>query len=117
MSHDDVQDEWSEAYHDILDTLYNEATPGLDYQALEPGELADREGPPTYLRHYLDAETQEELIEDVLDDYEIPETLYFEAKKSVLLSAGPSTSLENVDRARKDAGLEPVSKMLEGDTE
>jgi len=117
VNFEEIEDEWSDAYHDVLDTLYSEATPGLDYSSLEPGELVDEE-PPTYLQHYLDAETQEDLIEDVLDDYEIPENLYFEAKKSVLLSAGPSTSLENVDKAREEAGLEAVSDMLEeGDTE
>lgn len=107
-----VEEEWSEAYHEILDTLYEEATPGLDYHSLEQGELVD-ESPPVYLQHFLDADQQEELIEDVLDDYEgIPEDLYFEAKKSVLLSAGPSTSLENVDQARFKAGMQPVSEIL-----
>lgn len=112
MDFEEIEDEWSDAYHDVLNTLYSAATPGLDYESLDPGDLVDEE-PPTYLRHYLDADTQEELIEDVLDDYEIPESLYFEAKKSVLLSAGPSTSIENVDRAREEAGLQPVSDILE----
>jgi len=106
-----VEDEWQHVYHDILDVLYEEATPGLDYHSLEPGELVDSE-PPTYLRHYLHADRQEELIEQVLDKTGIPEDLYFEAKKSIMLSAGPSTSLENVDTARTKHGLEPVSEML-----
>jgi hypothetical protein len=109
-----LEDEWSEAYHEILDVLYEEATPGLDYNGLEPGELVD-EQPPTYLRHYLDADRQEELIEGVLDDYSIPEDLYFEAKKAVLLSSGPSASLNRVDSARTKHGLQPVSKMLRGE--
>ena len=113
MKHDleAVEKEWKHVYHEILNVLYEEATPGLDYQSLEPGELVDEE-PPTYLRHYLEADRQEELIENVLDQTGIPEDLYFEAKKSILLSAGPSTSLENVDTARTKNGLEPVSEML-----
>jgi len=110
-----LESEWSEAYDEILSELYQEATPGLDYDSLEPRSERDTEGePPVYLQHYLDGEQQEEIIESVLDDYSIPEERYFDAKKAVLLSKGPSTSLETVDRAREDAGLEPVSELLEG---
>jgi len=112
VNQSELGEEWGQVYHEILDVLYEEATPGLDYKGLEPGELVD-EQPPTYLRHYLDADRQEELIEATLDDYAIPEDLYFDAKKAVLLSSGPSTSLGNVGRARKEAGLEPVSELLE----
>jgi len=112
---DDLGEEWSEAYDEILSELYSEATPGLDYDSLDPVSERDSEDmPPMYLQHYLDGDSQEEIIEDVLDDYSIPEERYFDAKKAVLLSKGPSTSLGNVDRARKDAGLEPVSELLEG---
>lgn len=113
---DDLGQEWSEAYDEILTELYSEATPGLDYDSLDPFSERDTDGePPMYLQHYLDSERQEEVIESVLDDYSIPEELYFDAKKAVLLSKGPSTSLGNVDRAREDAGLEPVSELLEED--
>jgi hypothetical protein len=112
---DDLESEWSEAYDEILSELYQEATPGLDYDSLDPRSERDTEDePPLYLQHYLDADTQEEVIEGVLDDYSIPEERYFDAKKAVLLSKGPSASLGNVDRAREDAGLEPVSELLEG---
>ena len=109
---EDVQEEWEDAYFEILDTLYREATPGLDYSELDPGDAVS-DSPPTYLRHYLDAERQEELVEEVLDDYSIPEDLYFDAKRAVFLSKGPSASLETVDRAREEADLKPVSEMLE----
>ncbi|ELY83598.1 transposase, IS605 OrfB family protein [Natrinema altunense JCM 12890] len=82
------------------------------HSELDPGD-AVTDSPPTYLRHYLDADRQEELIEEVLDDYSIPEDLYFDAKKAVFLSKGPSASLETVDRAREEADLEPVSEMLD----
>jgi hypothetical protein len=112
---DDLGQEWSEAYDEILSELYQEATPGLDYESLEPvSERETEDEPPVYKQHYLDADRQEEVIEDVLDDYSIPEELYFDAKRAVLLSSGPSASLETVDRAREDAGLEPVSQLLEG---
>jgi hypothetical protein len=111
---DNLGEEWSEAYNEILTELYSEATPGLDYDSLESRSERDTDGePPVYLQHYLDGERQEEIIESVLDDYGIPEERYFDAKKAVLLSKSPSTSLENVDRAREDAGLEPVSELLE----
>lgn len=113
---DDLGEEWSGAYDEILSELYQEATPGLEYDSLEPRSERDTDGePPVYLQHYLDSERQEEVIEDVLDGYSIPEERYFDAKKAVLLSKGPSTSLGNVDRAREDAGLEPVSELLEED--
>lgn len=32
---EDVQEEWEDAYFEILDTLYEEATPGLDCQTGE----------------------------------------------------------------------------------
>jgi hypothetical protein len=112
---DDLGQEWSEAYNEILSELYQEATPGLDYDSLDPVIERDTEDePPLYLQHYLDGDSQEGIIEDVLDDYSIPEERYFDAKKAVLLSKGPSASLETVDRAREDAGLEPVSELLEG---
>jgi hypothetical protein len=112
---DDLGQEWSEAYDEILSELYQEATPGLDYDRLDSVSERDTEDePPLYLQHYLDGDSQEDIIEDVLDGYSIPEERYFDAKKAVLLSKGPSTSLETVDRAREDAGLEPVSELLEG---
>lgn len=111
---EDVQEEWEDAYFEILDVLYEEATPGLDYSELDPVSERDTETePPIYKQHYLDSERQEEVIESVLHDYSIPEELYFDAKRAVVLSKGPSASLETVDRAREEADLEPVSEMLE----
>lgn len=111
---DDLGEEWSEAYDEILTELYSEATPGLDYDSLDPVSERDTDDePPMYLQHYLDGDSQEEIIEDVLDDYSIPQNLYFNAKRDVLLGKGPSTSLGTVDRAREDAGLESVSELLE----
>lgn len=100
-----------DAYTEIMAELYDEAVPGTDYRTITDQQVRE-ESPPLYLRHYLPASTQEDLIEGVCDSFGIPEDLYFEAKKSVLLSHGPSTSLENVDRARFDNGLKRVSVML-----
>ncbi|MFB1064884.1 hypothetical protein [Natrinema sp. H-ect4] len=110
---------WEQAYTDIMTGLYSEAVPGVELDSLEDMvEEADQpeEGPPIYLEHFLDADTQEELIEDVLEDYGIEDDYdVFEAKKAVFLGAGPSTSLETVDRAREDYDMEPVSEMLDGE--
>jgi hypothetical protein len=67
------------------------------------------------VRHYLDGDRQEEVMEDVLEDSSIPEELYFSAKKAVMLSKGPSASLDTVDRAREEAGLTPASELLAED--
>lgn len=107
---------WSEAYDDIMQELYSEAVPGTDYSSVvEEGTSEDE--PALYLQHFLEGERQEEIIEDVLDEYEIPEELYFDAKKAVMLSHGPSASVSTVDRAREEAGLEPVSEMLDGENQ
>ncbi|WP_058825746.1 hypothetical protein [Haloferax sp. Q22] len=108
---------WEQAYTDIMTGLYREAVPGVELDSLEDMvEEADQpeEGPPIYLEHFLDEDTQEELIEDVLEDYGIERDYdVFEAKKAVFLGSGPSTNLSTVDSAREDYGLEPVSEMLE----
>ncbi|MCY4730521.1 hypothetical protein KY092_08110 [Natronomonas gomsonensis] len=114
---------WEQAYTDIMTDLYREAVPGVELDSLEDMvEEADQpeEGPPIYLQHFLDEDTQEELIEDVLEEYGIEDDYdVFEAKKAVFLGSGPSTNLSTVDNAREDYDLEPVSEMLdgEGDTE
>jgi len=114
---------WEQAYTDIMTDLYSEAVPGVELDSLEDMvEEADQpeEGPPIYLKHFLDEDTQEELIEDVLEEYGIEDDYdVFEAKKAVFLGSGPSTNLSTVDNAREDYDLEPVSEMLdgEGDTE
>ena len=110
---------WDEAYTDIMTELYSEATPGAELDSLEDlVEEADNpgEGPAIYLKHFLDEDRQEELIEDTLQEYGIEDDYdQFQAKKAVFLGAGPSTSLDTVDRTRVDYGLEPVSEMLEED--
>lgn len=114
-------EDWEEAYTDIMTGLYDEATPGVQLDSLDDlVEEADDpdEGPPIYLRHFLDEDTQEVFMEEVLEEYRIErEYDQFQAKKAVFLGAGPSTSLDTVDRAREDYGLEPVSEMLEPEGE
>mgnify|MGYP000684079275 CR=1 FL=1 len=120
MSLEDRYDEtWEVAYTDIMTELYSEAVPGVELDSLEDMvEEADQpeEGPPIYLKHFLDEDTQEDFMEDILDEYGIERDYdQFQAKKAVFLGSGPSTNLETVDRAREDYGLEPVSEMLEGE--
>ena len=104
-----------------MQNLYREAVPGLELTGLE--ELAEEanmeeDSPPIYLQHWRDADTQEEIIEDVVTGYGIERDYdVFQAKKAVFLGAGPSTSLETVDHAREDYGMEPVSNMLDGELE
>ena len=112
---------WEEAYTDIMTGLYEQAVPGVELDSLEDMvEEADQpeEGPPIYLRHFLDEDTQVDFIEEVLEEYGIEDdTEVYQAKKAVFLGSGPSTSIQNVDRAREDYGLKPVSEMLEGENQ
>lgn len=101
-----------ELYDDIFDRLYDEAVPNIE----ELAEEYDGDRPLNYLT-YLDGERQLEIIDEVCDEYDVPLGDRRQVKFNVILGKGPSTSVENVDRARFDAGLKPVSEMLEADVE
>ena len=102
-----------ELYDDIFDELYEEAVPGVE--EIESTEYPEDVNVP-YL-HFLDGDEMEEIIEEYCGEYGVTGHQVFQVKRNVVLGKSPSTSLDNVDRAREDAGLEPVSEMLEGDTE
>lgn len=94
-------------YNELFDELYSQATPGME-------EISDTVYPEdvniAYL-HFIDEDEAMQIIEDYCEEYGVEDT--FTVKRTVLLGKGPSTSVENVDRAREDAGLEPVSTLLE----
>ena len=102
-----------ELYDDIFDELYTRATPGLE--EIESTEYPEDVNLP-YL-HFLDGDELEGVIEEYCEEYDIPDGQVMAVKRNVVLGKSPSTSQENVDRAREDADLKPVSEMLEGDTE
>ena len=98
-----------EFYDELFDELYSRAVPGLE--EIESTEYPEDVNVP-YL-HFLDGDEVEEVVEEYCSEYDVPDGDVMDVKKTVVLGKGPSTSLENVDRARMDAGLEPVSEMLE----
>ena len=102
-----------ELYEAIFNELYERATPGVE--EIESTEYPEDVNVP-YL-HFLDGDETEEIIEKYCEEYDVQEDRVFQVKRNVVLGKSPSTSLDNVDRAREDAGLEPVSEMLEGDME
>ncbi|WP_276273602.1 hypothetical protein [Haloarcula litorea] len=100
-------------YDDIFEEAYSRATPGLEEIEDEEVEYPDDVNVP-YL-HFIDGDELEEVIEDYCDQYDVPSHEEGQVKRNVVLGKSPSTSLDNVDRAREDAGLDPVSEMLEQD--
>ena len=99
-----------EFYDDLFDELYSRAVPGLEEIEGETEYPEDVNLP--YL-HFLDGDELEEVIEEYCEEYGVPDGQVMAVKRNVVLGKSPSTSLDNVDRAREDAGLEPVSEMLE----
>jgi len=98
-------------YEDIFDELYERATPGLE--EIESTEYPEDVNLP-YL-HFIDGDEMEEIIEQYCEEYGVSSDRVFQVKRNVVLTKAPSRSLDVVDSARQDAGLEPVSEMLEGD--
>lgn len=99
-------------YEDIFDEIYEQAVPGTE--EIESTEYPEDVNIP-YL-HFIDGDEMEEVIEEYCEEYDVSSHRVMDVKRDVVLGKGPSTSLENVDRAREDAGLEPVSEILEGDS-
>ena len=99
-----------EFYDELFDELYSRAVPGLE--EIE-GEMEYPDDVNVPYLHFLDGDEMNEVIEEYCSEYDVPSGQVATVKQNVVLGKGPSTSLENVDRAREDAGLEPVSEMLE----
>jgi len=98
-----------ELYDDIFDALYEEAVPGLE--EIEGHEYSG--GRPVSYLHFLDGDRQIEIIESYCEEYDIPVGDRSQIKFNVILGKSPSSSLENVDNARDDEGLEPVEEFLD----
>jgi hypothetical protein len=97
-------------YDDLFDDLYERAEPGLE--EIESTEYPENVSLPRL--HFIDGEELEEVVEEYCSEYGVSGRQQWQVKRNVVLGKGPSTSQSVVDRAREDAGLEPVSEMLEG---
>lgn len=93
-------------YDDIFDELYQRAVPGTE--EIESTDYPEDVNVP-YL-HFIDGDEMEEVIEEYCSEYGVDGVM--EVKKAVVLGKGPSTSLENVNRAPSDAGLEELSESV-----
>jgi len=98
-----------EFYDDVFEALYEEATPGFD--EIEE-ENYSGEVPVNYL-HFLDGDRQLEIIDDYLDQYDVPVSERRQVKFDVILGKSPSNSLGTVNRARRDEGLQELDEALE----
>lgn len=95
-----------EFYDELFNDLFREAQPGIE--ELENHEYSG-DVPVNYL-HYLDGERQVEIIEEYCQEYDVPLSHWKQVKFNVILGKGPSTSLANVNRARRREGLEELAE-------
>lgn len=95
-----------EHVHNILEEMYEEATPGMDYQeALKEGERSDRI--PRYRLHYLSSEDCKRIMDKYINEHDSI-SAYDEniIRTNVNLGAAPTENLERVIEKREEAGLD-----------
>lgn len=98
-----------EIYQEILDDLYDQAVPGTE--EVESTDYPEDVNVP-YL-HWIPEDTMLDTVEQYCDEYGLGRGERRQVKRSVVLGVSPSTSLENVERARDEAGLKPLEYLLE----
>lgn len=75
------------AVDDALTRMYKEAEPGLNYPYIKAHpEEVDQDW---YDQHYLDSERQEEIVEQVVDDYDLTESESTTLSMTAILDYGP----------------------------
>jgi hypothetical protein len=89
--------------------LYEEAVPGLD----EINEVEYSNDTSISYLHFLDGDRQIEIIDEYCEEYGVPESERKQVKFNVILGKSPSSSLENVNRAREEEGLDSIDEYLE----
>lgn len=99
-----------EFYDEVFDQLYEEAVPGVE----EIRSTVYPEDANVPYLHYLDGDRMNEIIDEYLEEYDVPASMHKQVRFNVVLGKAPSTSLTNVDSTRTSHGLEPVSEMLRG---
>ena len=74
---------------EILTEMYDKAEPPLDYQAVQenPGEFDE----DWYLNHYLPQDTQQEILNNYLNQYDLTEKEQSEIRMFCTLYNGPTT--------------------------
>lgn len=77
-----------EVVYDILQEVYEEAEPGLDFEDLRenPEDYPD----DWYSQHYLDEEREREILEKHLEKHDLTEREESQITFTVILDMGPS---------------------------
>lgn len=108
----EFQNKAEEIVHQILEEMYEEATPSMDYRKkLHQPERED--GKPRYLLHYLPQDRQVEIMNNKFEELGIPEQAEQIVKNTVKLGASPCTNKERVNKEREDAGLKTITELKE----
>lgn len=92
-----------DAYDEIMEKLYEEAKPGMNYS-----EAEKREGTPHYRLHYLDQDRQMEIVDEVCEKHEVTGREKKQLRKAINLGPSPSTAEHVVDETRRQEGLEGI---------
>ena len=112
MNFQEFQKKAEEIVHQILEQMYKEAEPGLNYR--EQLQKEERDGHPVYKLHYLPLKQQRVIVQRKLKQINLSNGKAKKIVKSqVHNGASPSTSLKQVNRCRKEEGLEPVEDRWE----
>ena len=78
-----------QAVDEALTQMYDEAEPPLDYQWAKnhPAKVDEDE----HLQHYLSGERQEEIVEEVADQYDLNGVEKLSLQMETILNMGPTT--------------------------
>lgn len=98
-------DEQKKIIEEALEKLYEEAIPSKDYQELKKKVEKNYFDQPVYRLHYLDREKAEEIVEEVLDQYDLRKMEEKRIRSNVFLGACPMDNLERVNEYRDKEGL------------
>lgn len=94
-----ANNEIEQIVEDIYTEMYVNAEPSANYQRLKQKAPLD---PPIYKRHYLDIDTQEEIIQNHLDNSDLSERERDKVRFNVNLGAAPITSKDGRTEAEYD---------------
>lgn len=97
-----------ETTDEIIRRLYKEAEPGMDYDDVDKPRDGDHSW---YELHYLDDGTSKQIIRKVCEEEGFSDKDTSTVVSSILLKYAPSSSLEKVNEARKEEGLEPAKNI------
>lgn len=99
-----------EVIEEICRRLFQEAEPGMDYDKVETPRKGDT---PWYDLHYMEDEKQKQVMRQVCQEMNVPESDRDDLISAVLLQYGPNSHRPKVAENREQAGLEPISSTTD----